>query len=83
MSAKEAYDLICSEFGEKFFVAMCRDYGSFFGFIVKPEGTDPKQRTYVGGRLLCANKKNGNVFCRDIAELVRERWAPVYSTFND
>lgn len=77
MKANEAYQLICDKYDEKFVVTTCRDYGEFFGFFVKPEGTNPNKRVYVGMEMICVNKTTKEIYTEEIFELSGKRYRPI------
>lgn len=77
MTPKEAYEIICDTYDEKFVSDACRDYGTFYGFFVKAEGSDPTERVYVGARMICIDKSSKKVYSEEIYELAGKRWRPV------
>lgn len=75
MTAYEAYEILCEYCRERFVVGdACREYDDFFGFFVKPEGTDPDARTYVGAFMFCVDKNTKRVYTEEICELRQKRF---------
>ena len=74
MTAKEAYEIICREHKERFIIGSCREYENLYAFILKPEGSTPNDRVFVGGQFVCVNKRTGKVFIEDIREMRGKKW---------
>ena len=69
MTAKEALAILCNRYNEKFAAVSCRDYGNFYAFFVAPEGTNLRDRIFVGCEMMCVNKLTGQVTIEEIYNL--------------
>lgn len=67
MTAKEAYDIICKKYNERFAIFGCRNYDDFYGFFVAPEGTDTRKPTN-GSEMMCVDKRTKKVTFEPIYE---------------
>lgn len=69
LTAKEAYNVLCSKYNEKFVVKSCRDYGNLYAFLVAPSGTNTSMGSYTGASFLCVNKLTKKVTIEEIYDL--------------
>lgn len=69
MTKQEAFKILCETCGEKFTSLSCRDYGSFYAFMVAPLETNSKKRIYVGSGFMCVDKRTKKVDRKEIYEL--------------
>lgn len=80
MEVREAYKIICSEYGEKPSVLGCREYDKYYGFSLAAPGAVGK-KILVGGTLTLVNKRTGEVasamYNEPYGYSSKERWLPV------
>jgi len=65
MTKEEAFAKAKDYLKEDVVPRITREFDNYFGFYVVPNGTPEGQKVFVGGEMVCVNKKTGKVLMSD------------------
>jgi hypothetical protein len=57
---------LCEYFKSKVDVRLYREFDDYYAFVLLPENAKPNEKIIVGSSLICVDKKNGEIFSKDI-----------------